>query len=192
MGLSSWLGSHLLSRSLGRSVPDLLERLRAEDPQVREDAANSLWGRAGRLDPAERREVEPALRTVASGDANGLARANAAVALLELDAPNAVDLALDVLHHPAWAARAIAASQLGRAEDPRIVDALVPLLRDEEGMVRELAAASLGLQRDPRALEPLREMVRTERKDVVARKAAKKAIKDLERAAAKVPDGGGS
>jgi HEAT repeat protein len=180
MGLSSWLGDHLRP---WRSVAELLARLVDPDAGTREDASNSLWGRAGRLDPTERQEVEAALRHAAATDESGLVRANAVAGLVALDAAGAVDLGLPVLHDTDWAARSIAASQLARVEDPRVVDALIPLLHDDEGWVREAAAGGLGQQGDPRALEPLRELIRRERKDLVVKKTAKRAVSDLERAA---------
>ena len=142
MGLSSWLSSRVGSLSVRRSVPDQLERLRAADDQVREDAALSFWGR--RLDPSERPIVEAALRLAAVNDSSGVVRAHAVAALIDLDTADAVDLALPVLQNDDWAARAIAASQLARARDPRVVDALMPLLHDDEGFVREAAARGLG------------------------------------------------
>jgi HEAT repeat protein len=180
MSIRSWLHRRHLKKRYQRGIDALLGGLEDPDPRVRFDAANTLWGLVGELDPGDRARCLPVLQAVAAADPDPTTRANAICALVALDAPSAVATALAALRDPDWSVRGTVAMELGTAEDPRVVDALIPLLEDAEGMVREIAAIQLRRQGDPRALEPLRAMVRRERRDVVAKKAAKQSIKELE------------
>lgn len=165
-------------------VDELLGLLADPDPEVRSDAAEGLWDRSDELRPAERARCIAALEPVASTDPDASVRADAIRALLALNAPGAVDLALAALHHPDSDVRWNIVEDLDLVDDPRVVEALVPLLEDPDYFVRESAAATLGNLGDPAALEPLRATVRRERRffrgRALVRRAAEEAIKQIE------------
>ena len=145
-------------------------------------AANTLSHLADRLNQQGRHAAETALGAAARTDENGLVRAYATAALLAVGSDDAVPIALAALQDKDWDVGTFIASELGQVQGARIVDALIPLLQDREAWVREAAADSLGRRTDPRALPPLRELAKRERKDVHAKKAAKGAVKALEKA----------
>lgn len=179
--LTSWLPARRLAKQYARGIDALITDLGDRDPRTRERAANTLFRLAEQLTPQERRAAEAALAVAARKDDTGLVRSYATAALLALGCDDAVPIALAALGDRDWDVRTFVAFELGRVHDPRIVDALIPLLQDPEGWVREAAAYSLGKLKDPRALPPLRELAKRERKDVHVKKAAKGAVKALEK-----------
>jgi HEAT repeat protein len=165
-----------------RGVDELLALLSDPDPKVRSNAAGALWERSDDLSEADRARCIAALEPLAIGDPDPLVKTDAIEALVELDAPGAVDLALAALQHPDSTVREMAVGCLVGFPDPRVVGALLPLLQDRDGDVRVSAAIALGVRGDPAALEPLRAMVQRERRswqfwrgDPVMRQAVRRA-----------------
>lgn len=173
-----------LARVGGAALPELVERLGAEDPDLRQAAAGVL----GAI--ADRRAV-PAL-TARLADADPNVRAAAADALGKIGGRDAVEAlragvdsddptlrlsALEALVQlgaslpPAGLARVLedralrrpAYRLLGASEDPAALPLLARGLRDPSRAAREAALAALGQQRGRRpagALAPLLEAVR--------------------------------
>ncbi|HMF56567.1 MAG TPA: HEAT repeat domain-containing protein [Pyrinomonadaceae bacterium] len=79
----------------------------------------------------------------------------AAITLVKIGAPEAVEPVIAVLGEENARARANAAWALGVLSDERTVEPLISAMRDADAVVRKNAAWGLGLKRDGRVVEPL-------------------------------------
>jgi HEAT repeat protein len=116
-------------------VAGLVDALGSSNARVRRTAANAL------IERSDVRAVEAL--TKALGDPDRLVRANAALALGELD---------------------------DRRENTPVAEAVEPLiaaLTDEDATVRAMAASALGRRKDPRAVEPLERLLHDDEDEVV-------------------------
>lgn len=108
-------------------------------------------------------------------------RAAAAKALSTLGGRKGVPYLLPALRDPDMRVRAIAADSLGKLGDSKAVDPLAEALGDDKAIVRAVAARALGSIGSRRAQRPLSQLLGRE-KDARVRKAAEKALKDIEKA----------
>lgn len=149
-----------------------LRDLAHPDPRVRATAAGAL-DRA----PADRRqEVCGALRD-ALDDGAGDVRYAAALALRELEDPEAVPRLITMLEDRDVMARQAAVMALGRIGDPQAVLPLIEALREGPPDVRFQAVTSLVELADPRALPAL--LGALEDRDAEVRATAAAAVGDL-------------
>lgn len=172
-------GNRTLKRKLKRLATDgvdeeVLTALATGDSKEKLEVANALWGASEHLSPEDRARVIPALE-VATEDQDCEVRGNAVAALLNLDAPGAVDIAHRALGDAEWFVRTAAAAELGHHGDPASAPHIVPLLRDSEAFVRAQAAGAMMNLGYVEAIPALEEMLKLE-KDSDAKDAAEDAL----------------
>ncbi len=172
-------GNRTLKRKLKRLATDGVDQevvavLTTGDSKQKVEVANALWGASDNLSPEDRARVIPALE-VAADDQHGEVRGNAVAALLNLDAPGAVDIGHRALGDVEWFVRTVAAAELGHHGDPTSAPHIVPLLRDSEAFVRAQAAGAMMNLGYVEAIPALEEMLQLE-KDPDAKEAAEDAL----------------
>ncbi|HEO66118.1 MAG TPA: HEAT repeat domain-containing protein, partial [Spirochaetes bacterium] len=129
----------------------LIERLKNEDRNIRQDASEALRELNDPLSVAPllealKNEILFKDRPKVIWSLAWKGNSKAAMALMELLTDEDVDV------------RQAAATVLGRIQDTCAVEALIDTLKDPVLMVRSSAAFSLGIIGDPRALTPLKEL----------------------------------
>jgi hypothetical protein len=123
----------LIGRRVGNS--SLAEScLRQQDPRVRANAIESLWG--GTASSAG------SVLQVAAKDTNNRVAGNALLGLYQLQDPNAVGQILAMAADPRRLFRATAAWTMGQTSDPRFLPSLNKLARDLYASVRKNATKS--------------------------------------------------
>lgn len=133
---------------------DLLDRLKSGTPAERAAAAAEL----GRLkDHFAARALQEAL-----GDHDLVVRDNAAYALAEMGAREAIPAILGLMKDPSYTVRKSAAKALGMLGAHEALPVLVEALHDPAYLVRKSAVRSLGQLGDPRAAAPLRALMEAE------------------------------
>jgi HEAT repeat protein len=169
-----------MSRRLGhRAVEPLLDKLKDEDAQVRENAVTVLgqvgddraieplakvlkhdpvatvrWRAADALAALKEPEaIEPLLAALNDSDLG--VRTHAAQALVDLGARTALPALLTLLREGTPQARGAAIAALQGLTDPSTVEPLALAMRDPDPDVSRAAAAALGACGDARAVGPL-------------------------------------
>lgn len=134
-----------------------------EDPKVRAEAVNALWGLSERIDEPQRTRALATLRAAAS-DADPVVRGNAVAGLAALHAPEAQGRVLAGLADPDSLVRTLSASAVNYIPEPEAAVAkLVELLDDDDPTVRQVAAGRLGQVGELLAVQPLRDRLTKER-----------------------------
>ena len=113
-----------------------------------------------------RRDTAGLIAALAHEDAN--LRGNAAAALADIKAPEAVEPLIGLLKDSEWTVRVFAARALGSLLDGRAREPLAGALEDEHQRVREAAAFALGRFGDARAVKQLIVELHNERWDVMS------------------------
>lgn len=172
-------GNRTLKRKLKRLATDgvdqeILTALTTGDPKEKAEVANALWGASEKLSPEDRARMIPALE-VAAEDQHAEVRGNAIGALLNLDAPGAVQRAHAALGDADWWVRTVSAAELGHHGDPSSGPHIVPLLRDSEGFVRAQGAGAVMNLGYVEAIPALEEMLKVEN-DADPKEAAEEAL----------------
>jgi HEAT repeat protein len=104
-------------------------------------------------------------------------RCNAALALGDLRAGEAVRQLINLVSDSDESVRAVAASSLGLIGDKRASEALIEALNDEAETVRAISASSLGYLSDVKAVPPLEKVVHDQ--STIVRKQAAAALSKL-------------
>jgi HEAT repeat protein len=153
-------------------IPILIDKLHDESPLIKHEIAKIL-GSMGEL------AVNPLIDAVKNGD--GEFKKFVSFALKETSSEKAIDYFIDSLDNEDWAIRKIAVRSLGELKAIQVINLIESKTEDEDWGVRLAAIRSLGDLEVEEAIAPIKKARRKE-KDKDFKKAANKAIKQIEKA----------
>lgn len=118
-----------------RSPRWLRQRLSDNDPRIRANAAEALWG----VDSEDARDLLQSLVR----DSNNRVAGNAVLGLYRLGEASVIPELMAMARHESALFRATAAWVMGETGDPRFVEAVAALLREPHPVIRKRAFAAL-------------------------------------------------